>query len=346
MSIMCCFKKSALHAILPFSSLRRTARIRNLVLVFCFLFVINVSATTHSITLKFISNLPLPGRTRYISLKDHYAYVALNHDGLAIVDVSNPEQPKFIKQLKQDFTPLHLVIEGNLCYEGDRERGLQIFDVSEPLTPRLVERIQLPAPVIYIYPTEKYFFLACGGAGLQIVQRFTQPHHNQLGLLSAYTETDFSKMIVARDNTLYLADNYDAGLKIFDITEATSPTLMAKYSVDGFCDVLALRDNYLFVSKRRAGVIIADISIPDSPRVIGRIVRLNNSIKDFKLHNHLLFTANDENGIEVFDVSQPTNPLPVAKILTKDRAVNITIKDTLLFVADWEAGLTILQVQQ
>ncbi|MCX7766330.1 MAG: hypothetical protein N2246_06475, partial [Candidatus Sumerlaeia bacterium] len=141
----------------------------------------NAFATTHSVTLQLIANLPLPGRTRYISLKDTYAYVALNHDGLAIVDISNPYHPRFIQQLKQDFTPLHIVIEGDFCYEGDRERGLQIFDVSEPLTPRLLERIQLPAPVIYVYPTEKYFFLACGSAGLQIIPRLNQPHPGQLG---------------------------------------------------------------------------------------------------------------------------------------------------------------------
>jgi len=298
-------------------------------------------ATTESLKLELLFNLPLPGNARSIALKENLAYVSLIYDGLAIVDISNPETPRLIRHIRAGITPMYLAIEGDKCFEGDRNRGLQVLDLSKPTSPRIQSRVNYPPMVLFVYPLKEYVYLACGGEGLMTLQRLPQKPFARP--VARFSKVDYSKMIAIGGDFLFLADTYENGLKIFDISIPSTPTLVAEYSALGACDVLALSENTLFVSKRQAGVIIADISTPPRPKVIGHIALLGGALKDLKVKKNLLFVAHTRVGISVFDISDPSSPVCLGTIKTKGRPENMTIRNNIVYVADWEAGLSIIR---
>lgn len=302
--------------------------------------VINASTTT-ILNLELVSTLPLPGNARSVALKGNLAYISLIYDGLAIVDISNPETPRLIRHIRQGLSPMYLAIEGDICFEGDRNRGLQVLDLSEPTSPIILSKINSPPMVLFVHLAKDYIYLACGGDGLMTLQRFPQKPFARPS--SRFTKVDYSKMVAVREPFLFLADTYESGLKIYDISVPSTPTLVARYSALGSCDVLALNKNTLFVSKRQAGVIIADITTPQTPKVIGRIFLQGGALKDLKVSNNLLFVAHTRAGVSVYDIAEPSSPKFLRRIKTPGRPENITIRNNLIYVADWEGGLSIIR---
>ncbi len=298
--------------------------------------------SNENVVIEKVSSLDISGRARSVALYKSFAYLSLMGEGLAIIDVQNPAEPRLVRQLKEGFAPIHVAIVGDIGYESDRYHGLQIVDLSEPTFPRILKRAESPSIVLYTLPVDDYLFAAAGSDGLLSYRRLeSQPFVDKA---SQYSRVDFSRMMEIKDTTLYLADGYDAGLRIFDIADPTTPSLVSSYFSAGFCDTLTLNDNVLFMSKRQAGVIIADITAPTSPRVIGKIKLLNGAVRSLEIKDNYLVVLHSRTGISLYDISCPENPKMVDRKSTVGDPMGLALKDDLLFVAEWKRGLSVFRL--
>ncbi len=300
------------------------------------------SVGNNSVDLKIISNLPLEGNAHSVTLNNNLAYVSMNYDGMAIVDVSDPANPRLVKQIRdKNLMPLYLIADGDKAYEGDRRHGFQVLDIHDPLSPRITATIPVPPMVVHIHPHHNYLYLSCGARGIRIYEKkdtapFVQP-------ISRITSKDFSRMSTANDSTLFIADGYGLSLKIMDINTPTTPTLVNEYSMNGICDILTLDDETLYVSKRQGGILITDSKNPGQLRVLSKIIRGHDAIKDMKVVNDVLYIACNK-GLELIDVSNRRKPTSIKTISTKAHPHNVCIREGLIYVADWKAGLTIIRM--
>lgn len=132
----------------------------------------------------------------WLTVKDNYAYLALDALGMEIVDISDPKNPKKVGNIKKgekgnEYFFNSIALSGNYAYVAVDAHGLLVIDISDPSNPK--EVADVPA-----WSNTKWL---------------ESPGHMVL-----------SKM---QDNILYLSATED-GLYVYDISHKTSPKLIQK----------------------------------------------------------------------------------------------------------------------
>ena len=96
------------------------------------LIIVDVTDPTNP---EILSDFPLSGYAYGVSVSEDYAYVA-NTDGLAVIDVSDPEFPGYVTLV--DIGPAFdvYVIE-TYAYVANYDKGLAVVDISDPTDPRV-----------------------------------------------------------------------------------------------------------------------------------------------------------------------------------------------------------------
>lgn len=92
----------------------------------------------------------------------------------------------------------------------------------------------------------------------------------------------------------------------------------------------------IYVAARNFGLWIADVSIPESPRLVKRYdtIELATGIS---AKGNLLFIAQRGYGVQILDISEPDDPKHLSLLLT-DEAQSVTCRGTTLFIGDWGSG--------
>lgn len=88
-----------------------------------------------------ISEIPLTGQALAVKVSGNYAYVACRQEGLQIVDISDPSDPKFVSRFDTKGYATSIDIKDNLALVSSGSGGVYLFDVSNPAKPVLKENI-------------------------------------------------------------------------------------------------------------------------------------------------------------------------------------------------------------
>ena len=229
-----------------------------------------------------------------------------NASGLAILDISDPENPEF-KDIWDStlFTHgiSHLLLDGNYVYLSTMTDGLIILDITDESNIQFKSHLQPDLS----FPTP------------------STNAHNARGLK-------------IKNDSLYMCFDR-GGLRVIDVTDKTNPVEVYKYinntlneSAAAAYNDIAIHENYAFISVDYCGLEIVDIStIPFTPvewynpwgcdftNWSGAALHTNEII--LSNNDSLLFVSGGQSELFVFDI---TNPLNVHK---KGEFVNLN--DTL-----------------
>jgi len=141
------------------------------------------------------------------------------------------------------------------------EMGLAAIDISEMgtgwgnyLMVGWVDISEYTEDVIS-HPTLPYAYVACGTAGFTIVD-FSDP--TDLKIVSSYETGGYAKEVLYKDGRVYMTTEL-RGLKIFDVTNVSSPVLIGTVKTE-YAMGLDIDDNYIYVADEVEGLIT--ISIP------------------------------------------------------------------------------------
>ncbi|NUO19269.1 hypothetical protein HUU59_07490 [bacterium] len=124
-----------------------------------------------------------------------------------------------------------------------------------------------------------------------------------------------------RGGIIYSASN-TAGLKVIDATDLSNPVLINSIPIEGETRQLELQDNILMTCSRAGGVRFWDVSIPESPQLIG-MYESGNSAEDVVLIDTVAYVA-DYYKLTVLDVSDalalagPPRPQGLAIVAVSD----------------------------
>lgn len=88
-----------------------------------------------------LSEIPLTGQAMAVKVSGNYAYVACRQEGLQIVDISDPSEPKFVSRFDTKGYATSIDIKDNLVLVSSGSGGVYLFDVSNPAKPLLKENI-------------------------------------------------------------------------------------------------------------------------------------------------------------------------------------------------------------
>ena len=88
-----------------------------------------------------ISGLSLPGFAQKIKVVGNYAYLACRHEGLQIVDVSNPAAPFRVGGFDTSGYATNVDVWNNYAVVSSGGGGIYLFDITNPANPVLKDNI-------------------------------------------------------------------------------------------------------------------------------------------------------------------------------------------------------------
>ena len=224
--------------------------------------------------------------------------------GLAIIDASDPRNPKVDSYFKDTSGSMANWIEG-VRREGDylyvaAHSRLRIFDVSDPKNAKEISELKVRVAKDLAVRD-----------GLCHIAEWT-----------GYTIVDVSDPFNPKELS-YMHFGDKGKVKGVDVE---------------------LKDNYAFVSCSGQGVHIIDFSDPENPEIVATAADGKNSIQGVEILGDYLYVATVyDRGVLKWDISDIRNPVLVDTFDTPGAALNVKIRDGILAVADFTCGAILLK---
>ncbi len=275
-----------------------------------------------------------------ITIVGSLAYI--QGDGLYVVDISNPLNPRGTGKLQQAGAELtRPIVLGNYAYLASFD-GLIIVDISNPESPIETSRTALgpvgfsnldvfgPLAVYASASTNKVFFIDVSSPANPTVL-------NSLEVPGAFS-------VAIGDGYVFVGgffQNSD-GLTIINISDPSSPVIVSVEQTFNSLSDLKLDGPTLF-GVFSDQLVSYDVTNPALTNVLGsakipsfRGLRLN-------LQNETIYAAGGSAGLAITDVSQPASPQFIGAV-PGGSAQRVRVENQLAFVTDSLAGLRVLDV--
>ncbi|MBT7788520.1 MAG: T9SS type A sorting domain-containing protein [Calditrichaeota bacterium] len=248
------------------------------------------------------------GVTPDIEIQGNYAYIAEEHHGLRIVDISNPQLPIEVGRLDAEVYGISLEIRDHyvlLVAMG----GLLTIDIEDPESPVIVNTYELHAN--------------CPFANIILDDTI------------AYVKT-----IMLEERVGF----FEEPLKILDISNILEPEeicIIENEDDFGFGKPgLAVYENILF-----DGNYYYDISNPDEPELIGHLDW--PSISDFEIIDNILYcTSHFNEQFRIFDINDIENPRLLFSSHIIMGGMGIEIRDDLAYIAWSKMGIMVFDISE
>ena len=248
-----------------------------------------------------------------------YVYISYTGDGLRIIDVSNPSNPREAGICADIFVVGGLAVSGKFafCIAGP---GLCIVDISSPSNPNLAATFDLPSDqhdFIGIAVQGNYAYVSGTKrisseefATLVIVDISDPLNPSTVGTYVCPVQSRSFGGIALSGNYAYLVvgdysiiESSRAGMRVINISNPANPTEISHYISDGgkwWHKDLVVRGNYAFLGGNWLTII--DISNPESPSEIYS-QELNNYWPGYQvgLSGDYAYLGN----LRIFDISDP-----------------------------------------
>ncbi len=274
-----------------------------------------------------------------VEVDGSYAYCAFI-DGVMIYDINNRANPSMTSQLYLGVTGTGIAAGSSRCYYTAAEDGL--FIIANPSTPSLAGSIDLDGSAQDVVVSGNYAYVACGNAGLQIVDITTITNPTLAG--SFTTNITWADDITIDGNYVYLTDT-GGDLHIVDVTTPGSPTSVADFTVPHGCQTVAIDGNYAYLGTTSfsMSLIIADISTPASPAVVGSL-DTGGWTRDIKASGNYAFIS-DAYYFRVVNVTNPASPFIAANSSAMTNLQSCFYDGAnYCYLADYYVGMEIVQV--
>ena len=241
---------------------------------------------------------------RKVTLQGNYAYVAVDMSGLAIVDVSDPENPVVTGRFNDNpGQVLDVEVSGDYAYLTDDVGGLLIIDISDPANPSQIGNYEI----------------------------------NYLGALSIFLEGDYA-YVNFRDHD----EGFYAAMVIFDVSNPANPDSLGAYTreMSGFFDVY-VTNNYAYVVGF-GGMQIIDVSRPDFPQEVANSDIPSFASGIDVSGDHAYITG--FNGFSIFNIADPSAPEEVAIVNELRGSTGIQVNNQFAFVTNGQNGFHIIDI--
>ncbi len=318
-----------------------------------------VDAHTAPGRLVHVAHVPLE-KARKVAFHQDRVYVGQNLLGMTVLDASDAAHPRIIRRFTpEESQPLSIkAVEPDLLVVADRFRGLVLWDLSNPDKPTTYSELSLPGIATDVDVTniagQRIAAVACGGEGLVTVDLTDPTSPTLLGKFA--TRIDYARRILLHGATAFLADHFDGGLKLIDLSDPTSLRPWYQVRIRGFCEHASLRGDLLSVSYRNYGLRlfrlhtqVADDTTTPQLTLLGSTARSRSRVRTTALlSKERLLVANDEAGDELYDVADPSLPCLVDEYWfssPQESAQSCAEHNGLIYVPCWDGGLNVFRVE-
>ena len=151
-------------------------------------------------------------------------------------------------------------------------------------------------------------------------------------LIGHYDTPNYAFEVAISGNYAYVAD-FQAGLRIIDISNPASPHEVGFYDTLEYAEGVAVNGNYAYVTDTYDGFCIIDISNPVSPQKVGLYNTLG-TVFDIAISGNYVYIANWDAGLRIIDISNPAIPQEVGFYDTPGYAYGVAVSENYAYIAD------------
>ncbi len=305
-----------------------------------------------------IGHIQLEGRTANLSLIGDRLFVAAGHAGVHIIDVSEPGEPARIARIEAIADDVAASSSFLAVLSTDTDPHVRVFEIQDIDGPFEPPEVIPPPPVDSVGPANislqaGILILAGGSASAQFVEILGRPMQIStiIPMRKAFVRVSvFGGLVFLTEDT---GDTSPYVIAIYDLSDSRRPSMVGEVSLH-FVSVgsnFSLPANfplssdfsppYLYVAGHGTLTIfnLADLG---KPIQVGLLETGANTMH-VAVEGGMAVVSNGD--VLLVDVSNPAQPRRVASVNTPGNARMSVIRNGIIYVADGENGLLIMQAR-
>lgn len=248
------------------------------------------------------------GTIQSLAIRGRFAYAGIG-PRLVILDISDPHQPLRVGQTEPvGHIVFDIALDGPYAYLAAYEGGMRIVDVSNPAEPRVISSVgSPPRPPPYDVPDRA--------------------------------------LAIAKTGSSAFVFYYDAGLRVFDVSDPANPLEIGEYQVTGPLPYgldMAIRNNiaHLLTWTR---MTLVDLSTPSTPAYLSELY-LQNWTNAIEVDDRYAYLA--ENALGIVDISDPHAPTFVTRIADKPTTCGwlMALSPNRVYLHDDSTGMAVIDI--
>lgn len=287
-----------------------------------------------------------------VAVADGYAYVTSeprwdgsgwSGGGIQAIQVITPTESVEVGYLDSAGVSVDAIdVVGNVAHLARGESGLQVVSIADPTNMVVRSQIDTRDWAIDVKVAGGTGYVADYNGGLRIIDVSNPDSPAEQG---AY-EPPGAPWAIALNGTLAVTVE-GVALRTFDITDPFAPVARGVLDLDaaplnGWGTDVALAGSTAYVAGGDAGLVEVDLSDPTNPTVSGQL-DLGGFAQVLSLRDGRAFVGVGST-LHVISVVTPGNPTPQGTLTLPDYIWDLTATDSLVLVADNNAGLRIVSV--
>lgn len=203
-------------------------------------------------------------------LRDDLLFIADRFRGLAIVDISSPENPRLVFERQVEGIATGILVHEELLILSLGAEGIALYDIAEPAAPKeLASYFQFIDYTKEVAVYGSYFYLADNrDGGLKVLTRKSN------GLFELVRQLDTNEYCdgVTVDGDLLIIRNRLEGLGVYSLEDPAEPQLLSTVgrSSDMPMD-LAVTGGYLLAAFYYNGLTLISLANPERLELLDRV---------------------------------------------------------------------------
>ena len=269
------------------------------------------------------AELPLGAPPRNFIFAGNALYVFLNREGVAVLDIADTAMPKPTglideRQRHPELAPHFFLggwVDGNRLIIVNRHHGLAVYNIADPLHPRYL--ISHPMPYNDLVPgmrLDEDYIIPAGSHGLYRTSRDLSHTATPDQLIEHF---DYVKGVkFYPPHWLLMADDYDYGMQVIDVSHHDAPRLAIAYNTGNHCDEIEVFKGFVVINNRNLGVLFLGMKHPWQPELLSyMLVGPSSGVRAVhKLDENRLIVGYASGYFDVLDVKDPRHPLWLGRV--------------------------------
>ncbi len=274
---------------------------------------------------------------------EHVAFLTFNTDAdendyrvLHVVDVRDPARPAITSSTSLRYEYLEFDEDESIEFEIVDDvlviaqmGGLYMAELGHADGPHLVSEIRLDPPVTNLTRDGTRIYAALANGKIHVLDASEPRAPRPVGVIQGWTLGHFMDVLAAGDGQV-IAARTEGEVHVFRAAEAAGLSAPVTFYLPSQHCQFAVVGNTAYVSSN--GLLVADVSDPERPQIIGRAADAVGSAIIQVSQGHV-FTWDTRDGLGVFDVRDPAKPAQVAHLEVNQWRGGLAVRDRMAYVA-------------
>ena len=237
----------------------------------------------------------------------------------------------------------HVRVQGGHAYVS-HHATFTVWDVSDPAAPVRRGAVELPQEIWGFRVRGDRAYVGANFFGVAILDVSDPAAPVVLGNHETLGQT---KIGAVYENRVVLIDHME-GMVLVDATDESAPSGLGSFFLDGYARDVVTSGRMAYATDSPTGLYVFDLSAPGPPEPVG-VLHAPAAPRAIEVQREVgepsgLLAGAGGGQLQIYDASDPAAPVRTATWETPGRAARVAFSGSYVFVADTEAGVTVVDV--